>query len=225
MLLEHYRYMARTSRIVAPGYFHHITHRGNNRENVFLCDADRVDYLRRLSAGAKSNKVRVIGYCLMTNHVHLIACPETDGGLASWLRKTHGEYAQSFNRRTQRCGHLWQERFFSCVLEDSHVLNALRYVDLNPVRAKMVRSAAEWPWSSAAAHLGKSDRPDLLSDEWKTWRDLPDWTEFLCVGDDESGAELLRSCTRRNRPLGSGAFLARLNGRRVENSRGAIASA
>ena len=199
--------MPRTSRIVAPGYFHHVTQRGNNRQSVFLADADRDDYLLHLRTNAAREGVRLIGFCLMTNHVHLVVCPERDDSLARFLRRAHGEYSRQFNGRHGRSGHLWQNRFYSCPLEGAHVLNCLRYVDLNPVRARMVGQAADWRWSSAAAHLaGKADEFGLLSIEWTQWRDWPNWADCLDVGQSADELEMFRKHTRLNRPLGSGAF-------------------
>lgn len=181
---------------------------------IFADDDDRLAYIRRLRFHSRLEGVAIVGFCLMPNHVHLIARPEYDDSLARCLRRAHSEYAQSFNERTGRVGHLFQNRFYSCVLEKRHALNALRYVDLNPVRASLVKTAKDWRWSSASAHIGK--RPDefgLLSTEWLLWRDCPDWEELLRVADDPEEDALIRQHTRSSRPFGSFAFVKDLEQR------------
>lgn len=126
--------MARKARVVAEGVPHHITQRGNNRQDVFLLSEDRRFYLETLHAKCVQHRVAILGYCLMTNHVHLVAIPERPDGLARALGQTHGHYAQHFNRRYRRCGHLWQNRFYSCPLGRDHLVTA--YVDLNPLARK-----------------------------------------------------------------------------------------
>ena len=200
--------MPRTARIVSPGYFHHVTQRGNNRQPVFRSESDRGNYLIQLRAAAALEGVQLIGYCLMTNHVHLVARPEGDEGLGRFLRRAHGEYSREFNLRYDRSGHLWQNRFYSCVLEGSHVLTCLRYVDLNPVRAGMVGAAVDWRWSSAAAHVaGQTDEFRLISTEWLEWREWPNWAECLDLGQGEEEIRSIRERTRLNRPMGSERFV------------------
>jgi putative transposase len=104
----------------------------------------------------------------MTNHVHLVILPERTDSLAMLLRRLHGRYAQYFNVRAGRSGHLWQNRCFACALGPTHVARALAYVDCNPVRARMVERAAEYPWSSAAPHISGEDSARLLDLDW--WR-------------------------------------------------------
>ena len=205
---HHSSYMPRSSRIVAPGHFHHITQRGNNRQVVFLSESDRGDYLIQLRRAAILEGVRLIGYCLMTNHVHLVVCPDRADALGRFLRRAHGEYSRLYNARHRRTGHLWQNRFYSCVLEGSHVLSCLRYVDLNPVRARMVNTAVDWRWSSAKAHVaGLTDEFKLITTEWLDWREWPNWAECLALGQQEHEIRNLRERTRRNQPMGSERFV------------------
>src|SRR5579883_230312 len=154
--------MARLARVVVPGVWHHATQRGNRRQTVFFTDSDRATYLQFLTRHCARSAVRIAGYCLMSNHVHLIAVPERLGALASALGRTHVDYARWLNLRRGETGHVWQNRFYSCALDERHQWHALRYVELNPVRAGLVAHAAEWPWSSAAAHLQGSDASGLL---------------------------------------------------------------
>ena len=141
------------ARVVAEAVPHHITQRGNNRQDTFFLPDDRRFYLETLRAKCRDYGVVVLGYCLMSNHVHLVAVPRRADALAQALGQAHGKYARWFNRRYRRSGHLWQNRFYSSALGGAHLETALAYVDLNPVRAGLVRSAELYEWSSAAAHL------------------------------------------------------------------------
>ncbi len=145
--------MPRRNRCILPGMPCHITQRGVDRQPTFTSDLDRSTYLRLLRDSLHDTQVAILGYCLMTNHVHLIAIPERDDSLAVLLRRVHGRYAQYYNARSGRTGHLWQNRFFACLLDSAHLWAALAYVERNPVRAAIVPWPADYPWSSAAAHL------------------------------------------------------------------------
>ena len=159
--------------------------------------------------------MRLLGYCLMTNHVHLVAVPERPAAFAEALGRLHGEYARRLHERWGGHGHLWQNRFYSCPLDRDHLWTALRYVDLNPVRTGMVENATEYEWSSARAHVEDSDPPGLLdSDLWKEVNRGQDWRDALARTRDEEAAEMaaLRHATRTGRPLGSERFVQRLEG-------------
>ena len=127
--------MLRVARIVVPGCPHHVTQRGNNRQDVFFVEDDWRTYLRILREQSKRFGLSVDGYCLMTNHVHLVAVPTSENSLAKAVGRTHWLYTQYVNRLHRRSGHLWQNRFFSCALDESHCWQALAYVERNPVRA------------------------------------------------------------------------------------------
>src|SRR5258708_2652033 len=141
--------MPRRPRSVIPGIAHHITQRGNNRQPVFHSPENRRLHLDLLAHQNARCAVRLLGYCLMTNHVHLVAVPEHEDSLARALGRVHSEYALALNRAEGRSGHLWQNRFFSCPLDESHLRAALRYTDLNPVRAGLAEMPSDWPWPSA----------------------------------------------------------------------------
>ena len=160
--------MPRVARIVVPGLPHHVIQRGNNRQDVFFTDNDRKLYLSILKQQAQRLGVSIIAYCLMTNHVHLIARPRRADALAKAVGRTHWLYTQAINKLHRRSGYLWQNRFFSCALADDHLLHAVCYVERNPVRARIVRHAWRYPWSSAAAHCGESKANDAL--EIGVWR-------------------------------------------------------
>ena len=127
------------ARVVVPGEPHHITQRGNNRQDVFFTDEDRRFYLETLKERSERYGVKILGYCLMTNHVHLVAVPRAAESLSKGIGGTHLQYARYVNRLHGRSGHLWQGRFFSIPLDAAHAVFAVRYVERNPVRARMVR--------------------------------------------------------------------------------------
>jgi len=199
----------RISRVVVPGLAHHVTQRGNNRQDVFLTDADRIAYLQILRHQAAKCRLKILGYCLMTHHVHLVVVPQGEHALARAVGRAHFTYAQRFNGDHGRSGHLWQGRFYSCTMERGRELAALQYVEQNPVRAGLVGEAWRYPWSSAGAHTGLSDTSGML--DLESWRQLTgsmDWRAFL--GERQSGEECaeLRRRTMTGRPLGSARFLS-----------------
>jgi len=203
--------MPRVARIIAPGLPHHITQRGNNRHDVFFTDADRKYYLKTLREQADRFGLVVTAYCLMTNHVHLVATPRDRDALSRTLGTTHLIYTQYVNRLHQRSGHLWQNRFYSCVLDFDHEIAAVRYVERNPVRARMVRLPWRYPWSSAAAHIGETDSVGLL--DLKSWRrrySPAQWKQVVTDPLDDKTLARVRLGIRRGRPLGSDAFIAKL---------------
>jgi len=156
--------MSRVGRVVIAGFPHHITQRGNRREDVFLSDADRQAYVGFARKYADLHGLAVWAYCLMTNHVHLVAVPVRKASLALALRDTHAVYAMRFNALAGVTGHLWQGRFYSCPLDEAHLWAAVRHVERNPVRAGLVSHAGDYPWSSAAAHCGRAGDPLLSRD-------------------------------------------------------------
>jgi putative transposase len=202
--------MPRRARIVAPGVAHHVTQRGVDRKRVFYTQRDRQVYLALLREQARLADVRILAYCLMSNHIHLVAVPEKEESLALCLQRVHGRYAQYLNARRQRCGHLWQNRFFSCPLDERHLWTALRYVELNPVRAGMVGQAREYRWSSAAAHMGERDESRALdTDFWKESGGAERWRELILIQEDNDEIKSLRRATYACRPFGSEEFVIR----------------
>jgi len=203
--------MPRVARIVIPNVPHHITQRGNDRQDVFFVDDDRRIYLELLKEQTERLKVSVLGFCLMTNHVHLVAIPRTRTGLAKALGRTHFRYTQYINRFHRRSGHLWQNRFFSCPLDEKHAAAAMRYLEQNPVRARIVRKPWRYVWSSAAAHVGEKDKSGVL--DLQTWR--RDWSPkvWRWMLDRPVQDELVsrvRRHTLRGRPLGTDSFVSKL---------------
>lgn len=201
--------MPRIARVSAPGIAHHITQRGNNRETIFLDEEERHQYLGLLKKYSDRHGMKVLAYCLMSNHVHILGIPEKADSLGNTLRDTHMRYSQYVNRKYKRSGHLWQGRFFSCPLDNVHILAAARYIERNPVRAELVRRAEEWKWSSARAHI--SDVTDeLLSEDTMFLGLVNDWREFINEPDDMEVVEILRKSTRTGRPLGNKGFVTQI---------------
>jgi putative transposase len=198
---------------------HHVTRRGNNRQDVFFVADDRRVYLEILRQQATRWGVRVLGYCLMTNHVHLVAAPGRKESLARAVGRIDFLYTQYINRLHRRSGHLWQNRFYSCAVAGADLWAALAYVDRNPVRARLVRLAWKYRWSSASAHLGQADPAGLISaGEWERLAAGIDYRALLARPEDMEVLCRLRTSTHTGRPLASDAFLAKVEravGRRL----------
>jgi putative transposase len=218
--------MAHRPRFVATDAPHHITQRGNNRQAVFLSDEDRQRYLEILREHALRHNLRILGWCLMHNHVHLVAVPGHAKSMALALSEAHSRYSLDWNRRRDSVGHLWQNRFFSCPLDDGHLRAALLYVDRNPVRAKWVAEAWDWRWSSAKAHTTPGARDALIDGEWEAWMEQArlgtwlhqDWKAALAMNPPEDELGQIRRATKLGEPLGSDVFVSGLErsaGRRL----------
>jgi len=200
--------MARFARVIAVEVAHHVTQRGNARQFILDSDADREVYLSLLRENLESHRTSLIGYCLMSNHVHLVMVPHHADGLATALKRTHGRYAAYWNAKHRSSGHVWQGRYYSCPLDRPHLWEALRYAELNPVRAGMVAEAEAWMWSSAAAHCGAATADGWLAmEEWKERWNVSSWREFLAAGETESESTALRQSTHTGRPLGAEEFV------------------
>jgi putative transposase len=205
--------MARFARAVAAGVAHHITQRGVDQQKVFFSDADRRTYLECLTSYCTQAGVRILAYCLMSNHVHLVAVPEEVKSLGVALRRAHGRYSLYLNSRRQRSGHLWQNRFYSCAMDEKHLWAALRYVERNPVRANLVIRPEEYEWSSAAAHVGL---PSLCSTSLLDWQfhaaagGKERWIELLAEPDELLAIRSLQRGTFTGRPVGNAEFITKL---------------
>jgi putative transposase len=211
--------MPRLARIVVPGVPHHVTQRGNNRQDVFFVDDDRRVYLSLLQEQAQRHGLGVLGYCVMSNHVHLMAVPQREESLAKAIGRTHFLYTQYLHRLHGRSGHLWQNRFYSCALDEAHCWAALCYTERNPVRARMVRKAWRYRWSSAAVHCGAGKADGLLDlGLWRGAWTAEGWTQRLSGPEDGEALSGVRASTHTGRPLGSDAFLSKVEsllGRRL----------
>lgn len=198
--------MARIARVVLPDYPHHITQRGIRSIPVFFSDDDRHEYLRLLKDQGERFGVKFISYCLMTNHVHLVAIPKDETGLSRAIGEAHRLYTRRINFREKVRGYLFQGRFFSCPLDSSYLMSTVRYVERNPVRAKMVKCAWDYEWSSAAYHAGVKERDALVTDN-DLLKEIDDWQKYL--SDNDKDIEELRLHTRTGRPIGEESFITR----------------
>jgi putative transposase len=197
--------------VVAVDVAHHVTQRGNARQFILNSDAERTVYLDLLRQSVQLHSLSVIGYCLMSNHVHLVVIPRQAAAMAKALKEAHGRYATYWNAAHASSGHAWQGRFYSCPLDTGHLWEALRYAELNPVRAGLVAHAEQWKWSSATAHCGTSEPDELLEmapsrEHWS----VATWRSFLSAGETESELAAIRQCTHTGRPLGTTEFVKRL---------------
>ena len=198
--------MARLSRLVLPGHPHHVTQRGNRKERVFFEEGDYLLYIDLLSESAKKADTEIWCYCLMPNHVHLVAVPSDKDGLRRTFADAHRRYTNYINTRLRTTGHLWQGRFGSVVMDEAHLYHAVRYVSLNPVRAKLVEKAKDWRWSSVAAHLAAKD--DGLVKVAPVLERYGNFAAFLGDGSyDEKEFKRLRQSETTGRLLGDDAWL------------------
>jgi len=193
------------ARLVVPGYPHHVTQRGNRRQKTFFCPDDYRRYMDCLEAAKSVAEVEIWAYCLMPNHVHFVAVPGREDGLRNLFAEAHREYTRLINQRHGWRGHLWQERFHSCVLDGHHLYATGRYVELNPVRAGLCERPEDWPWSSARAHLAGFD--DRLVSVRPFLEIAGDWRSYLDQDDVEDALEAIREHSRTGRPLGSESFV------------------
>ncbi len=201
--------MPRAARLVVPGIPHHVTQRGNRRQQTFFGDADYALYLRLLRFWSGKAGTAVWAWCLMPNHVHLVLVPSGVDGLAATLAPTHRHYTSAINQREGWRGFLWQSRFASAPMDEAHLQACLRYVELNPVRAGLVERAEQWRWSSARAHLGlASDGITALAPARER---VEDWRALLGRGLDEGERDAIRAGERTGRALGGAAFIAGLS--------------
>lgn len=189
--------MSRPRRLVLPGIPHHVTHRGTRRERIFFTADDHLLYLRLLRRGCRRTGTRIWAWCLMPNHVHLVLVPEREDGLRAMLAPAHRLYAQEINRRQGWSGHLWDGPFRSVPMDEVHLHVCLRYVELNPVRARLAARAEAWRWSSARCHLGLED--DGLTELEPARERIDDWRALLDAGLTEDERESIRAAERIGR--------------------------
>ncbi|HKX99523.1 MAG TPA: transposase [Steroidobacteraceae bacterium] len=203
--------MPRTLRAIFPGVPHHVTQRGNHRERVFHAAGDSEAYLDLLRAYGRRLNLAIYAYCLMPNHVHLVVIPSTQESMHRTLQAVHSQFAQRINRMRAIGGHLWQGRYHSSALDSDHFLNAVRYVERNPVEAKLVLRAEDYRWSSAAAHCGMRNDP-LLEPTGKSsvLRGIADWSSWLSQRVPDEREMLLRRNVRLGLPCGSDSFVEEL---------------
>jgi len=211
--------MPRIARTVAVGLPHHITQRGNYRQNVFLDDNDRKHYLSWIQEYSTIYGLSLLAYCLMDNHVHFIAIPKREDSLAKTFNASHMRYAHYFNKKIKTTGHLWQGRFYSCILDEPHLVVAARYIERNPVRAHRVKKPWQWKWSSASIHANKVQTPLIIDDIFTIIDMSPEpWRAYIDSQEDKETLDEIRRHTLTGRPLGMRTFVEKLEkklGRRL----------
>ena len=200
--------MARLARVVVPGLPHHVTQRGNHREPVFFGDDDYRAYLDLISTAARASGTEVWAYCLMPNHVHFIMTPSHADGLRATFAEAHRRYSARIHARLKLTGHLWQGRFSSTAMDERHLIAAARYVAMNPVAGGIVRRAADWPWSSAAAHL--AGRDDAVVTVAPLLARIEDFAGMLAGAEDEAAIRALLSARTTGRPVGAADWIKAL---------------
>ena len=197
------------ARAVAPKIPHHVIQRGNRRQQTFFNEDDYRSYLGLMSEWCRAKQVDIWAYCLMPNHIHLIAVPEEKDSLMLAIGEAHRRYTRQINFREGWRGHLWQGRFSSFIMEENYLLACTKYIEMNPVRAGLVKRVYDWPWSSAGAHKRGND--DLLV-KVQPLLEMTNkgWTKFLIDYPGESEINLLKKHERTGRPLGSNAFVKKM---------------
>ena len=204
--------MARIARVVAVGFPHHITQRGNNRQRVFQEDSDRKEYLNLIQSHSKKYQLEILAYCLMDNHVHFIGVPRKEDSLAKTFSFAHMRYSQYYNKKMGMSGHLWQGRFYSCVMDERHVYACAKYIERNPVRAGMVKKPWDWKWSSAGAHCGFREGDPLSVNKFFQYVDesKKSWGEFINEEDKPEDIKRIRKHTLAGLPVGQDRFVRKL---------------
>jgi len=202
--------MSRIARVIAIGLPHHITQRGNNRIDIFFDDNDRIYYLQTLFKYSLEFKLKIWAYCLMSNRVHLLAVPEYQYSMAQGIGRTNLIYTQYVNKKYNRGGRLWQNRFFSCPVDkEQYLWSVARHIETNPLRAQLVKQPCDYRWSSAMRHL--KGATDLVMNELDWLK--PEMREECCQYIKEQSEDeimLIRKATSSGRPLGRQKFIETL---------------
>ena len=194
--------MSRTARASAGGICYHVLNRGNARAEVFHDAEDYQEFLKLVQASVEDRGMRIVAYCLMPNHFHILAWPREDGELSQWMQWLLTTHVRRYHRVYQSSGHVWQGRFKAFpVQQDEHVHTVRRYIERNPVRARLVTRAEDWRWSSFLGkeswlHAGPVERPS----GWKKLVNTP-------LTDDE--VETIRRSVNRGAPYGQESWVRR----------------
>ncbi len=201
--------MPRIPRIVFTDVPHHITQRGSRRQDVFFTASDRKAYLEWMQQYSTRYDLAILGYCLMTNHIHLVATPRKPDSMARTINVVHMRHTQNINRIHQWDGHLWKGRFFSTALDDRHLWLCLRYIEQNPVYAGLVKKAQDYPWSSASAHCGLQNDPTLTPGTGFDC-ELDSWKNILRETVDRQDIDRIKKRTHTGLPCGDKRFLVKM---------------
>ena len=203
--------MPRIARAAAKGYPHHVTQRGNYQQPVFEDENDFIQYKTWLKEYSQKYGLKIWAYCLMNNHVHFVCVPLQDDSLSCTFNTLHMRYSQYFNNKKGAKGHLWQGRFFSCILDERHLYAAIRYIENNPVRAHIVEKVENYKWSSAQGHINNGSDP-ILSDDCYVEKETGDWLKYLSEKDDLQQIEDIRKNSLTGRPCGDDTFIQTMEG-------------
>jgi putative transposase len=202
--------MPRMPRLVVPGYAHHVTQRGNRRQNTFFNERDYAMYLALIAEAKLKAGCDIWAYCLMPNHVHFVIVPQHEASLALLFGEAHRLYTRRINLRMKWRGHLWQERFHSFVMDEQHLNAAVRYVELNPTEAKLCDLPQDWLWSSVHAHL--NGRDDELVSVKPMLNTFPDWPGYLLQSCSREMSKSIKKHSKTGRPVGDDSFIKTLEG-------------
>lgn len=193
--------MPRVVRGLADRLIYHVINRGNGRQEIFHKDKDYEAFINLMIQAKERYPVKIFAYCLMPNHFHMVLMPDRGEDLSKWMQWLMTSHVRRYHRHYEGSGHIWQGRFKSFVIQrDEHLLMVLRYVECNPVRAELVGSAKEWPWSSHREVIEKRER--ILVDYAPI--DLPDgWDKYVDKPMTEKEKGILRQAVNRQSPYGS----------------------
>jgi len=201
--------MSRLPRLVIPETPHHITQRGVRKLPIFYDDHDRRLYLKIMRESGEKYGVKFCCWCLMNNHVHIVAIPEEEGSLAKTIGNAHHHYTVYFNEKQNITGHLFSERFFSTPMDDIHSFAVVSYIHNNPVRAGIAATPDDYKWSSASFFLGENHN-DLLVNS-SILKDMSgDWSSEFMKPSIESTLDLIRKSTSTGKPCGDESFVSRI---------------
>ncbi len=200
--------MARIPRIEALDYPHHVIQRGNRNQDTFFNEQDMMEYLEILKLQKKLFGFDVWAYCLMSNHVHLIVVPRREGSMIQGIAETNRLYTRMINFRYGWRGYLWQGRFKSFVMDGNYLLEAVRYVEMNPVKANIRKKAEDYKYSSACSHIYKIKNEIL--DDFYLLDEVSEWRMYLNKATSEEITEEMKKSELTGRPLGSKVFLEKL---------------
>jgi putative transposase len=192
--------MPRPKRAAPGGYCYHVLNRGNARQEVFHKPADYAAFIRLFDEAQRRCRMRLLAYCLMPNHFHLVVWPREDGDLSRWMQWLQTTHVRRYHEHYKAGGHVWQGRFKAFpIQEDDHLLSVLRYVERNPLRAGMVAAVDGWPWNSLSL-IGQSERPT-----WYSQGPVPrgrDWLEHVAQPQTDMELLALRRSVNRGSPYG-----------------------
>jgi len=205
--------MTRPLRIQYPEAWYHVMNRGRKQDELFIDKRDYSEFIDLLQEAGAMWKVKIAAYCLMTNHAHFIAVPEKADSLSRCFSDVHVRYTRMINKRQEWKGHLWQARFGSNVLDENYLRAAVRYVERNPVRAGIVKNAWEYPWSSAALHVGITKHDELVSGDEVLRQMIGNWKKYLRQAEEEAFIGMIQREGMVSRPIGEAAFIRKLEKR------------